>query len=154
MMPMTQTIARTERRTAEVDQDVQQRPTRPRTNGGKRAKPGSAGAALTAYLAEHVERLAAEDPRARRGEDDAVHQLRVAARRLRSALQSYRRLLDREQTDPVVDALRELAQAFAPARDAEVLHARIRGGLAGLEPELLLGPVQAQVTRHYSPVEA
>jgi CHAD domain-containing protein len=121
---------------------------------GKRVKPGTAGAALVDYLAAHVDRLAAEDLRARRGEEDSVHQLRVAARRMRSALQSYRRLLDRERTDPVVDGLRELARALAPARDAEVLHARIRDGLAGLEPELLLGPVQAQVTRHYGRVES
>jgi CHAD domain-containing protein len=158
---MTETIVRTEkyadREAAELQSNGQQRPAAPqqsRVGGGKRPKPGSAGAALTAYLAAHVDRLAAEDPRARRGEHDAVHQLRVAARRLRSALQSYRRLLDRERTDPVVNALRELAQALAPARDAEVLHARIRDGLAELDPELLLGPVQAHVTRHYGRVEA
>jgi CHAD domain-containing protein len=141
---------------AEAELDRLLRPAAPprRRPTGKRVKPGTAGAALLDYLAGHVDRLAAEDLRARRGEPDSVHQLRVAARRLRSALQSYRRLLDRERTDPLVDALRELARAFAPARDAEVLHARIRDGLAGLEPELLLGPVQAQVTRHYARVEA
>jgi CHAD domain-containing protein len=153
---MTETIARTDRRAVEPERKVRQQaaPQPPRTNGGKRAKPGSAGAALTDYLAEHVDRLVAEDPRARRGEHDAVHQLRVAARRLRSALQSYRPLLDRERTDPIVIALRDLAQALAPARDAEVLHARIRDGLAELGPELRLGPVEAQVTRHYARVEA
>jgi CHAD domain-containing protein len=148
-MPMTQTITRTGKvNGARLD--------RHREDGGprKRPEPGSAGAVLIAYLAEHVDRLAAEDQRARRGEPDSVHQLRVAARRLRSALQSYRRLLKRERTDPLVGELRELASALAPARDAEVLHARIRDGLAELEPELLLGPVQAQVTRHYARVES
>ncbi|QYN34319.1 CHAD domain-containing protein [Pseudonocardia sp. DSM 110487] len=140
---------------ADAELDRLLRPVAPprRRSGGKRAKAGTAGAALLDYLATHVDRLAAEDLRARRGEHDSVHQLRVATRRLRSALQSYRRLLDRERTDPLVDALRELARALAPARDAEVLHARIRDGLLGLEPELLLGPVQAQVTRHYARVE-
>jgi CHAD domain-containing protein len=142
--------------TAEAELDGLLRPAAPRRRraGGKRVKAGTAGAALVDYLAKHVDRLAAEDLRARRGEHDSVHQLRVAARRLRSALQSYRRLLDRERTEPLVDGLRELARALAPARDAEVLHARIRDGLAELEPELLLGPVQAQVTRHYARVEA
>jgi CHAD domain-containing protein len=126
-------------------------PSRAPHGGGKR---GSAGAALTEYLAAHVERIAAEDLRVRRGEPDAVHQLRVAARRVRSALQAYRRLLDRDRTEPLVDGLRELGRALAPARDAEVLHARIRSSLAELDPELLLGPVQAQVTRHYARVEA
>jgi CHAD domain-containing protein len=140
---------------AEAELDRLLRPAAPqrRRPGGKRVKPGTAGAVLLDYLAEHVERLAAEDLRARRGEPDAVHQLRVASRRLRSALQSYRRLLDRERTEPIVAGLREFGRALAPARDAEVLHARIRDGLAGLEPELLLGPVQAQVTRHYARVE-
>ncbi len=140
---------------AEAELDRLLRPPAPkrRLPSGKRVKPGTAGAALVDYLAEHIDRLAAEDLRARRGEHDSVHQLRVAARRLRSALQSYRRLVDRERTDPVVDALRELARELAPARDAEVLHERIREGLGGLEPELLLGPVQAQVTRHYARVE-
>jgi CHAD domain-containing protein len=141
---------------AEAELDRLLRPAAPPRRGpsGKRTKAGTAGAALVDYLAAHVDRLAAEDLRARRGEPDSVHQLRVAARRMRSALQSYRRLLDRERSEPLVDALRELARALAPARDAEVLHARIRDGLAGLEPELLLGPVQAQVTRHYARVEA
>jgi CHAD domain-containing protein len=138
---------------AELDQLLRPAAPRRRRPGGKRTKAGTAGAALVDYLATHVDRLAAEDLRARRGEHDAVHQLRVSARRLRSALQSYRRLLDRERTDPIVDGLRELARALAPARDAEVLHARIRDGLRGLEPELLLGPVQAQVTRHYARAE-
>ncbi|TQM43267.1 CHAD domain-containing protein [Pseudonocardia cypriaca] len=138
---------------AELDQLLRPAAPKRRRAGGKRMKAGTAGAALVDYLAAHVDRLAAEDLRARRGEPDAVHQLRVAARRLRSALQSYRRLLDRERADPIVDGLRELARALAPARDAEVLHERIRDGLRGLEPELLLGPVQAQVTRHYARVE-
>jgi CHAD domain-containing protein len=148
-MPMTQTIVRNGKRTDSF-------PVRRTADGAprKQVEPGSAGEALTAYLAQHVERLAAEDQRARRGEPDSVHQLRVAARRLRSALQSYRRLLDRERIDPLVNSLREFAGALAPARDAEVLHARIRDGLAELEPELRLGPVQAQVTRHYARVES
>jgi len=122
-----------------------------RRRGGKR---GSAGEVLVDYLAEHVDRIGAEELRVRRGEPDAVHQLRVAARRVRSALQAYRRLLDRERTDPVVAGLRELGRALAPARDAEVLHSRFRAALAAMDPELRLGPVQAQVTRHYARVEA
>lgn len=125
-------------------------PARSRTAGRR----GSAGAVLLDYLGTQVDRLAAEDLRVRRGEPDAVHQMRVAARRIRSALQSYRPLLDRERTDPIVDELRELGRALAPARDAEVLHARISDGLAALPSELLLGPAQAQVTRYFGRVEA
>ncbi|MGH3613580.1 MAG: CHAD domain-containing protein [Pseudonocardia sp.] len=117
-------------------------------------KPGSAGVVLVDYLAAHVEKLASEDLRVRRNEPDAVHQLRVNSRRLRSALQAYRPLLDRERTDPLVDGLRMLGRQLAPARDAEVLHERISTGLAELDPTLLLGPVQAQVTRHFARVES
>src|SRR5690606_29291035 len=119
-----------------------------------RAKPGSAGGVVVDYLAAQVERIAAEDLRVRRGEPDSVHQMRVASRRARSALQTYRRLFDRERIEPIIDGLRELGRGLAPARDAEVLQARISDGLAALEPELLLGPVQAQVTRHFARLEA
>lgn len=125
-------------------------PPRPRAAG----KPGSAGAVLLAYLTEHVDRLAAEERRARADEPDAVHQLRVNARRLRSALQAYRPLLDRERTEPLVDALREFGRRMAPARDGEVLEERIGSGLAELPPELRLGPVQALATRHFARVGA
>jgi CHAD domain-containing protein len=116
--------------------------------------PGSAGAVLLDYLAAQAERITAEELRVRRREPDSVHQLRIAARRLRSALQAYRRLLDRGQTDPLVDGLRTVGRRLAPARDAEVLKERICAGLATLEPELAMGPVSAQVTRHFARLEA
>lgn len=135
----------------ELERLLRPAPTARRTRGGPR---GSAGAALLEYLSAQVDRMAAEDLRVRRGGPDAVHQLRVASRRLRSALQAFRPLLDRTATDPLVDGLRELGRELAPARDAEVLHERISTGLADLPPELLLGPAQAQVTRHFARVEA
>lgn len=112
--------------------------------------PGSAGAVLLAYLGEHRDRLGAEALRARADQPDAVHQLRVNARRIRSALQAYRPLLDRDRTEPVVQMLREFGRRMAPARDTEVLEQRIAGGLAALPEELRLGPVQAVATRHFA----
>lgn len=123
---------------------------RPRPTGD----PRSAGAVLMGYLAEHVDRLLVEEQRFRRGEPDAVHQLRVNARRLRSALQAYRPLLDRARTEPVVDQLREFGRHVAPARDAEVLQERIAAALAALPDELRLGPVQALATRHFARAQA
>jgi CHAD domain-containing protein len=139
---------------AEAELDRLLRPAPPTRRARRPGRRASAGAALLEHLATHVDRLAAEDLRVRRDEPDAVHQLRVAARRVRSALQAYRPLLDRERTDPLVDGLRELGRGLAPARDAEVLHERISAGLRSLEPELLLGPAQAQVTRHFGRVQA
>ncbi len=136
---------------AEAELDRMLRPPPRVRRAGRR---GSAGAALVEYLATHADRLAAEDLRVRRGEPDSVHQLRVAARRMRSALQAFRPLLDRRRTDPLVEDLREFGRELAPARDAEVLSERIHAELDALEPELLLGPVQAQVTRHFARAEA
>jgi CHAD domain-containing protein len=137
---------------AELDRLLGVRPVRRRRP--RAGKKGSAGAALLHYVAKQVDRIAAEDLRVRRDEPDAVHQLRVASRRLRSALKAYRPLLDRTVTDPLTDELRHLGRALAPARDAEVLCERITDGLAALDPELRLGPVQAQVSRHFGRVEA
>ncbi|GAY09783.1 CYTH and CHAD domain-containing protein [Pseudonocardia sp. N23] len=120
----------------------------------RRGRKGTAGRVLVDYLAEQVDTLAAQDIRVRRDEPDAVHQMRIASRRLRSALQAYRPLLDRDRTDPLVDELRELGRTLAPARDAEVLRERITAGIDGLDPTLVLGPVKAQVARHYARVEA
>ncbi|WP_300010479.1 CYTH and CHAD domain-containing protein [Pseudonocardia sp.] len=115
---------------------------------------GTAGAELMRYLATHVDRLAAADLSVRRDEPDAVHRMRVAARRLRSALRAYRPLLDRECTDPIVDGLRTLGRELAPARDAEVLRERIATGLADLPAQLRLGPAEAMATRHFARTEA
>lgn len=118
-----------------------------------RGRKGSAGRALLEHVARHVERIAVEDVRVRRGEPDSVHRMRVASRRLRSALRTYRPLLDRERTDPIVAGLRDLGRALAPARDAEVLRESIDAQLADLPPELRPGPVQAEATRHFARAE-
>lgn len=127
---------------------------RPRPRRRTTLPKGSAGANLVAYLGEQVDRLATEDLRVRRGEPDSIHQLRVASRRLRSALQGYRRLLDRERTDPLVDALRQLGRDLAAARDAEVLRERIVGGLHELPDDLRPGDVVGVATRYFARIEA
>jgi inorganic triphosphatase YgiF len=63
----------------------------------------SAGAAVQAHLREQVDELVRRDPHVRRDVHDSVHKMRVATRRLRSALKTFRPLLDREQTDPLRD---------------------------------------------------
>jgi inorganic triphosphatase YgiF len=68
-------------------------------SGGRR--PGeSAAAVVHAHLAEQVAELQSRHPHALRDKPDAVHKMRVATRRLRSALATFRPLLDRQQTDP------------------------------------------------------
>lgn len=114
------------------------------TTRGRRGR-ASAGAAVQAHLAEQVAELVARDPHTRRDAPDALHKMRVATRRLRSALATFRPLLDRAQTDPVRDELRWLAAVLGAARDAEVMHARLRSLVAAEPDELVLGRVLDRV---------
>ncbi len=113
---------------------------RPATSG-----KATAGGVLLAHLQEQVDELLARDPQVRRDLPDALHKMRVATRRLRSALQTFRPLLDRDRTDPVRDELRWLAGVLGDVRDTEVMHARLRA-LVGTEPaDLVVGPVLARI---------
>ncbi len=127
---------------------------RPVRTTSSRPSKKTAGGALVAYLAAQNDRIAAEDLRVRRGEPDSVHQLRVAARRMRSALQGYRKLLDRERTEPLVDGLRQLGRDLAPARDAEVQRERVLHGLAELPGELRMGGAAAVANRYFGRIES
>lgn len=111
----------------------------------KGRQQGTAGAAVQAHLAAQVAELVRRDPMARRDLPDAVHAMRVATRRLRSALTTFRPLLHRAQTDPLRVELQWLAGALGAARDAEVLHARLLALLAAEPAELVLGRVQARI---------
>jgi CHAD domain-containing protein len=98
-------------------------------------RPQSAGAVL-AYLHTQVQAIADLDPAVRRDEPDSVHRMRVATRRLRSALRTYARELDRSVTDPVSDELKWLASVLGAERDREVITARLAERVAELEPDL------------------
>ena len=76
-------------------------------------------------LTEQSRRLRQCDPAVRERLPEAVHDMRVATRRLRNALATYRPFLDRASTDPIRDELGWLADTLGEARDAEVLAARI-----------------------------
>lgn len=81
---------------------------------------GTAGSALAAILDDDVERLLRAEPAVRRNAPDSVHAMRVATRRLRSVLRSYRRLLESSRVRAIRDELRWLAGVLGVARDAEV----------------------------------
>lgn len=119
--------------------------TKPRKRA--RRKPGSAGTVVLDYLRAQVERIRAQDPLVRRDAPDAVHQLRVAARRMRSALQAYGKVIDRDATRHLTDELKWVGAQLSAARDTEVIQQRLTEVVSELPPELVLGPVTAQVTR-------
>ena len=109
----------------------------------------SAGDVVVAYLREQAEQLRRYDPLVRRDAPDAVHQMRVAARRMRSALQAFGRVLDRDRTRELMTELKWIAGELGGARDSEVMAERFAAMLAELPDELILGPVASAVTRSF-----
>lgn len=93
----------------------------------------SAGAGIHPYLVRQVKALRRYRKPALRGEHDAVHQMRVASRRLRSVLSTYGRLyadipLSRKR-------LRRLAAELGEVRDLEVLRMRFADELGRARPD-------------------
>lgn len=109
----------------------------------------SAGEVVLAYLDAQARELRRYDPLVRRDAPDAVHQMRVAARRMRSALQAFGRVVDREATRELIAELKWVAGELSGARDAEVMAERVAKLLAQVPDELKLGPVDAAVTRAF-----
>ena len=86
-------------------------------------------------IAASVERLIRHDPIVRLDADvEGVHQARVATRRLRSDLRTFRSLLEPEQTRALRAELKWLAASLGAVRDCDVLLARLRD-LASRLPE-------------------
>jgi CHAD domain-containing protein len=105
----------------------------------------TAGAVVYAYLADQVAVILRRDAEVRRGEPDAVHKSRVATRRLRSSLSTFRPLFDREITDPIRAELKWLAGSLGRVRDIEVQRAHLLEAVAAEPPDLVMGPVQSRI---------
>ncbi|MGQ4456608.1 CYTH and CHAD domain-containing protein [[Kitasatospora] papulosa] len=116
----------------------------PRTERRK-PSPRTAGDHVLAYVRRQVTALVELDPAVRRDLPDSVHRMRVATRRLRSALRTYCKVLDRGVTDPLRDELKWLAAELGVDRDQEVLDARLGSRVAALPEALVLGPVDARL---------
>jgi CHAD domain-containing protein len=84
-------------------------------------------------LAGGVLRLFRHEAGVRTGEDpEAVHQARVATRRIRSTLRTFSKLLDEEWTDRLRADLKWLANLLGEVRDTDVLLERFSAHLAEL----------------------
>ena len=89
-----------------------------------------------AAVAAGFTRLLTHDPLVRLGEDpEAVHQARVATRRLRSDIRTLRDSIDGAWAFAVGEELRWLGEALGRVRDADVLDERLTAQVAGL-PEV------------------
>jgi CHAD domain-containing protein len=125
-------------------------PARQRSGGTS----ATVGDVLLGYLEAQVSALKAYDPMVRTDEPDALHQMRVTTRRLRSTLQSFPELFGTAQVGELIAELRWLGEELGTARDAEVLAARFEERLAGLPAELVVGPVVARVRGHFARIGA
>lgn len=96
------------------------------------------------YVAEQCDQIARGDLALRLGEPQ-VHRTRVAIRRLRSTLRIYADLLDPEPSRRLEEELVWWAGLLGEVRDREVLAERLAEQVAALPPELVLGPVAADI---------
>ena len=81
--------------------------------------------AIRAVLAQHVRHLLMADVAVRRDLPDSVHQMRVAARRLRSALATFGPLLREDDALWLREELAWLASELGAIRDTEVMKERL-----------------------------
>ena len=109
-----------------------------------------AGDVVLAYIRTQVLAIARYDPLVRRDAPDAVHQMRVATRRARSALQAFGQIIDREATRSLGEELKWLAAELGHARDSEVMLERLTAELAAIPPALVVGPVEVRMTGHFT----
>jgi CHAD domain-containing protein len=93
------------------------------------ARPPEEGARLLALY--HLDQAAAAFPRLHPPENsadpEALHDFRVALRRLRSGLRSYASWLDESLSKKLLRRLKKLADATGPCRDTEVQIEWLRG---------------------------
>ncbi|MET1065938.1 MAG: CYTH and CHAD domain-containing protein, partial [Arthrobacter sp.] len=101
----------------------------PQENNSGAAHPRKEGPAVhvvTAYLDGQINELLTDDAGVRQDKPDAVHAMRSATRRGRSALATYRKLFNKTEAKKTTDELKWLARILGGARDAEVLASRLR----------------------------
>lgn len=93
----------------------------------------TAGHLVRHAIASSVDRYLRQEPGVRVGEDpEAVHQARVATRRLRSDLRTFAPLVEEFWGQEIGEKLRWLGGLLGGARDADVLYARLRDRVAAL----------------------
>lgn len=98
-------------------------------------------------VAEQISRLLEWDRAVRADSDDAVHQMRVTIRQIRSLLQASETDFGLTDDAAILAELRELAGVLGIARDAEVLADRYSAALDSLPPELVRGPVHERLVQ-------
>jgi CHAD domain-containing protein len=110
----------------------------------RRRKPGARPVAE--YLADQQRALLAGDLSLRRGDQHAVHRTRVAARRLRSTLRTFRDAAGADQADQrLYEELKWYAGLLGAVRDPQVQESLMLTLLEDVSAELRVGPVQERI---------
>ena len=105
------------------------------------ASPFTAGEVMLQALRATTKALGKAERKVRDGDPQAVTQMRVATRQLRSTLRGFSRLLDRHRTRPVLAELAWLGRQLGEENDTQETIKELRRQHDLLPPELIVGPV-------------
>jgi CHAD domain-containing protein len=105
----------------------------------------STGDVLLAYLGQQLGEMLRHGPGALAGQPEPVHQLRVAARRLRSLLSTGQTLFVDGASADIRSELQWISGVLGAARDPTVVRDRLRALLAEELPELVAGPTADRI---------
>jgi CHAD domain-containing protein len=108
-------------------------------------KPKTKEQTLIRYARQQRDAIVDNEAGARVGDADAVHDMRVATRRLRSHLRTFRKLFDRSRTEPLRDELQWLGGVLGAVRDGDVMAERLKAAVAAEPAELVIGPVAGRI---------
>jgi CHAD domain-containing protein len=98
------------------------------------------------YISGQVARLHDAEGEVRASEPDGVHNMRVAVRRLRTALVVYGSMFEESLAESLTGELRWLGQTLAPSRDLEVIGDRLVAAMKE-DPRLGGGEVPGHLVR-------
>jgi CHAD domain-containing protein len=101
------------------------------------------GQVLLAHVREQVHQVLAQDLPVRLDAPDSIHKMRVATRRLRSALTTFKPLFAADVVGPLSAELKWWAGELGAARDAEVMRDRVSKAVEGEANVVELTPVAA-----------
>jgi CHAD domain-containing protein len=101
--------------------------------------------AIASYLRDQRDAIAHNDPLVRAGDSDGVHDMRVAIRRVRATLRTFRTAFARQRTEPLRAELQWLGHLLGAVRDNDVLRWRIDDAIAAEPADAMVGPVAARI---------
>jgi len=115
-----------------------------------RKQKGSLGWVFSKRWHDLVLELLARDVGVRLGDEEAIHKMRVALRRLRSTLRTFTPVLDKASARWLRDELGWLGSTLGPLRDADVLRGQIEQLIGSLAVTEVLGPVRDEIAGYFA----